>query len=274
MLTRTISGIIGAILVIMVLFFNASVPLIINALIALVCILSMNELFCAMGLKKRNLLAVPSLLFAGIVPLAGTAAILLNGWYIYTLVVFAILIFYYETISFKNVTMIYTLSLIITFSLTSLIMMRNETGRFGTFYILLALCTPWMADTGAYFCGSLFGKRKLCPKISPKKTVEGALGGLIISALSVLMVCFIFDKWVFGGSVQMNYLLAAGMAAVGSIISIIGDLSFSVVKRGCHIKDFGNVIPGHGGILDRIDSVIFVAPYVYFFIKTFPLLSA
>ena len=130
-----------------------------------------------------------------------------------------------------------------------------------------------MTDTGAYFCGSFFGKHKLCPQISPKKTVEGALGGIIVSVLSALVTCLIFQNFIFDKQVFINYFLIVLIAVIGAIISMVGDLSFSLVKRSCNIKDFGNVIPGHGGILDRLDSVIFLSPLIYFLLIVFPVVQ-
>lgn len=114
-------------------------------------------------------------------------------------------------------------------------------------------------DIFAYFTGYALGKHKLCPKISPKKTIEGSVGGVLGS----MLLCGLFG-WFFAGGVYFVHTLAIG--ALGGVISQAGDLTASVFKRKMGIKDYGNLIPGHGGVLDRFDSVLFTAPMVYYYI--------
>lgn len=113
-------------------------------------------------------------------------------------------------------------------------------------------------DIFAYFSGYLFGKHKLCPKISPKKTVEGAIGGVLGSVI----LCSLFGFLVFGESI-IHFIV---IGFFGSIIAQAGDLTASIFKRKMGIKDYGNLIPGHGGVLDRFDSVLFTAPFVYYYV--------
>lgn len=114
-------------------------------------------------------------------------------------------------------------------------------------------------DIFAYFTGYALGKHKLCPKISPKKTIEGSIGGILGS----MLLCGLFG-WFAAGGVYFVHTLAIG--ALGGVISQAGDLTASVFKRKMGIKDYGNLIPGHGGVLDRFDSVLFTAPLVYYYI--------
>ena len=124
--------------------------------------------------------------------------------------------------------------------------------------IWLVVLTAFGTDIFAYFTGYLFGKHKLCPSISPKKTKEGALGGVFGSV--ILSLAFILI-------VQPDLLIHGLVIGVlGSIISQFGDLTASIIKRKIGIKDYGNLIPGHGGVLDRFDSVLFTAPFVYYYI--------
>jgi len=130
----------------------------------------------------------------------------------------------------------------------------------GAVYLWLAFIGTWASDTLAYFVGSLFGRHKLCPAISPGKTVEGAAGGLLGSIGGV-----VFWGWLCG-------LPLMHMAFLGALIGIaapIGDLTESVLKRFTGVKDSGNILPGHGGILDRFDAIMFSAPVVYYYLKTF-----
>lgn len=129
----------------------------------------------------------------------------------------------------------------------------------GTFYILIPCVLAFLPDTGAYFAGRAFGKHKLAPVISPNKTVEGVLGGVVSAVLGMLLFCLILQ---LGFSFRVNYGYAVIYGVLGALAAVFGDLSFSAVKRQTGIKDYGNLIPGHGGILDRFDSMTVVAPLV------------
>ena len=122
-----------------------------------------------------------------------------------------------------------------------------------------------MSDTGAYFSGYFFGKHKLAPKISPKKTIEGAVGGVIVCLISyvVLGMIFSFIAKRMGINISVNYITLIVTAPIVSLLSIVGDLSASIIKRHQGIKDFGNIMPGHGGVLDRFDSVFYVAAVLF-----------
>jgi len=127
----------------------------------------------------------------------------------------------------------------------------------GPYLVLSVMMLVWIADTGAYFSGKHFGKNKLAPKISPGKTIEGVLGGLL---LAIIVVC-LFALY-HGGSAQ-DYLYIIAISAVSVIFSVIGDLMESMYKRQAKIKDSSNLLPGHGGILDRIDSITAAGPIFF-----------
>ena len=132
-------------------------------------------------------------------------------------------------------------------------------------YLLLfcAFCA-WLTDTCAYFTGVRFGKHKMAPVISPKKSWEGAIGGVVLTAVANVIMYLVYDKWFFGTPFNgWSWLEVVPISITLSIISIFGDLSASVVKRNYGIKDYGNLIPGHGGMMDRIDSALFVLPSMY-----------
>ncbi len=131
--------------------------------------------------------------------------------------------------------------------------------KFGTIFVWLILLTAFGTDIFAYFAGFIAGRHRLCVNISPKKTVEGALGGVAGSViLCGLFAYFFLDSLFF-------HCLAMG--ALGSVAAQLGDLTASVFKRGMNIKDYGSLIPGHGGILDRFDSVLFTGPFIYYYIE-------
>ncbi|MBE7016150.1 MAG: hypothetical protein E7417_04940 [Ruminococcaceae bacterium] len=132
------------------------------------------------------------------------------------------------------------------------------------FIILLPFVCAWLSDTGAYFIGSLMGRNPLCKNISPKKTIEGAVAGLIFSALGSIG----FIAVMTGFSPNIYAIVKFGLIGLCTgILSQIGDLVFSCIKRDCGKKDYGSILPGHGGILDRFDSVLFVAPFVFYIIQ-------
>ncbi|KDR95198.1 phosphatidate cytidylyltransferase [Peptoclostridium litorale DSM 5388] len=145
----------------------------------------------------------------------------------------------------------------ISYALLHIGMARSE---FASHMVWIIFITAWATDTCAYFAGCFFGKHKLIPSVSPKKTIEGSVGGIAGSVLSCMVFGFIFE---------MSLIHMAVIGFTGSIVSQMGDLFASSIKRYIGIKDYGNVIPGHGGMLDRFDSIIFSAPLVYYYISIF-----
>ncbi|HIW20495.1 MAG TPA: phosphatidate cytidylyltransferase [Candidatus Dorea intestinavium] len=136
-----------------------------------------------------------------------------------------------------------------------------KSGAEGVALAVLIFISSWGSDTCAYCVGMLLGKRKLAPILSPKKSVEGGIGGVLGAALLGCLFAFILNKTGNGSHSLLLYALICG---VGAVISMIGDLAASAIKRNHEIKDYGTLIPGHGGILDRFDSVIFTAPIIYY----------
>lgn len=134
----------------------------------------------------------------------------------------------------------------------------------GAYLVWLIFISAWGSDTCAYCVGSLFGKRKFLPKLSPKKSLEGCIGGIVGAAFIGFLYGLIFENlFTYISNPKVLFAIICGSA---SIISQLGDLAASAIKRNHNIKDYGKLIRGHGGILDRFDSIIFVAPVVYYFI--------
>lgn len=131
----------------------------------------------------------------------------------------------------------------------------------GQFTVWLVFACSWGCDTCAYCVGMLIGKHKMAPKLSPKKSVEGGIGGIAGAALIAVLYAFAINRF---GNAQADVLAYAVIGAVGGAVSQVGDLAASAIKRNYDIKDYGTLIPGHGGILDRFDSVIFTAPIIYY----------
>ena len=135
-------------------------------------------------------------------------------------------------------------------SLNDVIISKN-----GIYYLLLLLNFSSVCDMGAYFTGVTIGKHKLCPNISPKKTIEGAVGGIVSSIIVTVILSLCFDKAI---------ILPVILTIPFCILGMVGDLFASAIKRSVDLKDYGSLIPGHGGILDRVDSIIMIAPLLYF----------
>lgn len=133
---------------------------------------------------------------------------------------------------------------------------------YGVYTVWMIFISSWICDTCAYLVGMLIGKHKLAPVLSPKKSIEGALGGIIGSALvGAVYAYFIVEPAISEQQITWIFVL---ISAVGAVISQVGDLAASAIKRNHEIKDYGKLIPGHGGVMDRFDSVIFTAPMIYF----------
>lgn len=146
------------------------------------------------------------------------------------------------------------------FLFTFLAFIKRDFGPMGGHFVVLVLVVAWMADTGAYTFGRLFGNRKLYPAVSPKKTRAGALGGVIGSIIGASVVRVLFLE-------HMSWADILAIAVVGSVLGQLGDLAESLIKRSRGVKDSGSILGGHGGILDRCDAVLFIAPFVYLYLQ-------
>ena len=175
--------------------------------------------------------------------------------FLFTGVLFVEILLSKATLPFSQIGICLAGGLLFPFLLSALVRIHSlEQGRI---LVLIPFVLSFTSDSGAYFIGSAFGKHKLAPTISPKKSVEGLFGGIASSILGMIVYCLIL-KFFLG--FQVNYVFAVIYGVLGSIFATFGDLCFSAIKRQSGIKDYGNLIPGHGGILDRLDSTMVVAP--------------
>ena len=276
MKTRIITAVVGIVVLIGVLFTFDT--LIFNLVITAITLIALHEIYAALGFEKQGwpLLGV-------LVPY--TFLIMLSSYELFRRLVmpasFLVVLFYAiylvvrnGTISYQKASGLAMFSGIVIFCFYSFIRLKEllpveEYGYDAVFFILLILCFAWGGDTCAYFAGRAFGKHKLCPVVSPKKTVEGAIGGvlgtMVFGVAATLIYSIAADRMeAFTRSnigVSM-YVVIALLACVAAVLGIYGDLFASVVKRQCGIKDYGTIFPGHGGILDRFDSGMFIAPFV------------
>jgi len=159
----------------------------------------------------------------------------------------------------------------VTIAIAVLMSMLIVTRRtFDKYTVILPFVCAWLTDTGAYMFGSLWGKHKLAENISPKKTVEGAIGGLFFSTIGSALYIYIMVAIMAKGTPMIQVVVKfAVLGFFTSVVSQLGDLAASCIKRDFEKKDYGKILPGHGGLLDRFDSVLFAAPFVYYAVKHF-----
>lgn len=274
MKTRLLSSAVGIILTLGLLFIGARYNIVIDISLTILSVMCLFEGLSAKKLNKKLSVSIPCILFTVLV------CLFYSYNFVVPILIFALLvslfmamIFNHEKIAFTDIAFAVLVTAMCTFGFWAVISVYDYyKGTVGIFYIITGLATSWLADGGAYFGGSFLGKRKLCPKISPKKTVEGAVAGVLSGAVLVLIEGIIFEKFIFELE-SVNYIYLAFFGFVGALLSIVGDLSFSLIKRNCGIKDYGSLIPGHGGMLDRFDSVIFVTPLLVIFNVFLPIVN-
>lgn len=273
MLKRTVFGILAALfgITIVVFCYTPAMAITVAALSATACF----ELNKCIGLKNKPIYYI-SVAVAALIPLYYEYATEINdlihiristvGFFtFYVILLMGLMLAKYEETKFEEVTSVILSSVIVPYAFSCLFNLRDMfvtypdayDKHYGRFFILFALLAAWLTDTFAYFTGSLFGKHKMCPNISPKKTVEGAIGGIIGGVLSCVILFAVYDNFFFEKH-SMNYVEVVIISLLLALISMVGDLSASVIKRNFNVKDFGNVVPGHGGVMDRFDSGLFV----------------
>lgn len=231
-------------------------------LISVLSVFMVFELLSAKKLHKNLKIFIPCALYAFLQPILIVTRLALLPAYIFAALVFFVMIVFNEEITYGDASFGLLGTLVIVWGLTSMLIVPCALRGYYSFYFVMGIGIPWCADAGAYFAGVFLGRHKLCPKVSPKKTVEGFLGGLLAGTLSAVIIGFVYS-FIYQNS-SFNYLLLLLCGVCCSLVSVLGDLSFSLIKRSCGIKDYGSIFPGHGGFLDRFDSVIFSAPIIYF----------
>ena len=187
----------------------------------------------------------------------------------FTVAAVFIVVFDFENIKFTSIASSLIFAAYVLFGIYNLVRLKRimpmaEYGYDAVFLVILCAGIAWGGDIMAYFSGYLFGKHKMAPKLSPKKTIEGAIGGVLGSVVIALGMTYAYSKMPFSvntvvGDIGENYISLIIFAALGSFVGMIGDLFASAVKRQQGIKDYGNIMPGHGGVLDRFDSFLLVA---------------
>lgn len=262
---RTISGTIYVILILGALLSGKHVYF---SLLLILNTLGLIEFYRITSNKPINLLSVNGIL-------SGT--IIITGFHLYYIGIFNSLFFLAIIILSVFVLFFFVLNNQYTFSdmakvLTGLIYISlplalslainyTGSGSYNPYVMIMVFALIWTNDTGAYLVGIAIGKHKIWPSISPKKSWEGFAGGLLITVLIV----FLLNKWL--QLIGFSPLTLLGLALITGLFSVLGDFMESAIKRYANMKDSGNIIPGHGGVLDRIDSLICVTPFVFLYLQ-------
>ena len=186
------------------------------------------------------------------------------GIFVVVLVLFAFIVFLHDKYNINDIALTIFGAAYVAFLFSFIVLTRNLENGF--FYIWLIFIGAFVTDTSAYFAGRMFGRHKILPEISPKKTVEGCLGGIVGCIAITVLYGVILDRYV-GDKLNISLYHFVIIGVLNGVISQIGDWAASAIKRYVKIKDYGKIMPGHGGVLDRFDSILFIAPVVYFYIS-------
>ncbi len=263
---RIITALIGVCVLVPVLFFSDT--LVMPIAVALFASMGVWEMLGCVGYRNRPEICIPSMLIAITISLFVRYLSNLTGRNSYTLALIAVIVFVFyfylmalavishSTKTIGDMALVCMLTMYITMGFASILMLRDI--EHGQYLYLLVFIGAWMTDIFAYFVGRAIGRHKLTT-VSPKKTVEGAIGGVVFCSLSFVLFGYIISLIELA---TPNYIELALTGLVISVISQFGDLIASLIKRQYGIKDYGKLFPGHGGVLDRFDSIIAIAPFL------------
>lgn len=261
MLTRIITALIA------IAVFIAVVAADVCVLYVALAIVMLAMVYECMHVMTKSIFVKAAAIISALVIMLGTFTGGLAAAVVLSLMLFmALSVLLHGSTSHKEVFSVGFMTFYISLFMSYIGLMRDE---FGLCMMLIVFVTAWGSDTGAYFAGSFFGKHKLIPKVSPKKTVEGAVGGMFTAMLCCQILLFaatVCDVEMAGFVGFGGYVKIGAIGVVGSAFSQLGDLVASAIKRDCNVKDYGNIFPGHGGFMDRFDSVIFIAPMIYYMV--------
>lgn len=271
MLKRVLTG--AALVIIIAALFIFSDTLIFPIVLGFFSIMGVNEMLGCIGARKNIIISACMYALA----LAATVlACTINSHSLFItvyaatlfmllLVVFGCSVFSHGAIPFEKSCIAFTTCAFVVTGFMSLVMLRDL--EIGKFIFLLAFVGPWFTDTFAYFTGYFFGKHKLIPDVSPKKTIEGSVGGTLFCIIGCAIYGYII-KANFLSDIPPVWAFAI-LGFILAIVSQVGDLIFSLIKRKYNIKDYGFIFPGHGGVLDRFDSIIATAPLLLIFFEAY-----
>lgn len=270
---RIISAIIGLSLLGIVLFLYRT--LILNIAVAAGIAVSIYEILHTIGIfPQQKGVFVACELFGIAFPFLNMPEfcdVRVPAFLLFAGALFAILLKRHHQLNIEKLAFAALATMLISFSMSVLVYFRDYFADAAMYYIILLFIIAWICDAGAYFCGRAFGKHKLAPNISPNKTVEGAVCGVLVNFIAVIIATAVFQIYIFPIS-YVDYAMLAAVTLIGSLVAVTGDLCASAIKRQYGIKDFGNLLPGHGGAVDRFDSWMLTAIVFYVFVSYVPLM--
>lgn len=249
--------------------------------LSVLSVIAVFEILRVLSVEKEYVLSIPAYILAGVLPLASYFASENNSVYLlsvaalqftYLVYVMGVAVFSKGRIGFKLISEIFMMETYVVVSFSSMSLIRYLDKAVGLYILIIVFVVSWVTDSGAYIVGSLMGKHKLIPEVSPKKTVEGAVGGIIMALLAMLLYGLIIDLWVEG--ISVNYISLCILGPVLSVVSQLGDLFASLLKREHDTKDYGTIFPGHGGVMDRFDSIIAVSTILLILSRVLPPFAA
>lgn len=263
---RVTSGIIGAIILILVLLSDR---IFLTIGVSLLSFLAIVEVYSIVGFAKRPLIMLMGFVASVgfFVALAFVPAILPLLLYLFIILLFCISMNRRNPFQLQEIALLFFLTSYLIFCFYNIVLIRKMP-QGGALVWLVFVCA-FMTDTFALLGGKFFGKHKLAPVLSPHKTIEGSIGGVLGCVLSVVVYCLVLQ---YAFHYTPNYGSGIVFALVGSGLAQLGDLAASSIKRQYNVKNYGNIMPGHGGVMDRFDSVLFVAPFAYYYLSVFPLI--
>ena len=270
---RIISGTLCVVVLAIVLCFYQT--LLFEAALSVLSAVAVFELLTAAGFREHKPFLYVGVAAAALVPYAHTLGVLPFVIAAFLVAVVILLLRFHSNVGFEKISFAIVATLGVSLCFNSIVALRDMSQKVGLFYILVAFGGAWFADTGAYFTGMLLGKHKLSPVISPKKTVEGAVGGIVWNVGLLCLLAFVYTKIYanIGTVLTVSYSNIAILAVAVAFAGMAGDLVASVIKRQIGIKDYGKLIPGHGGIMDRFDSILFTSVAVYFVVQYVTVIS-
>ena len=270
MVTRLITAAIGVAIALIVLFLHNTILLPIAA--AIISVMALYEYLRVNNLLRYHLSSTAALVFGALLPLVQTGV---AARYRSMTIIAAICCVLFDYVRHKKHMTDRTFFAIITGmflippAMAAAVTLNNSHETHGVAYLVLALGGAWIADSGAYFIGTAFGKAKLCPAISPKKTIVGFVGGICTNIVFFVVFSGIYCSVMTKKGVTMgvNWFAAVLISMVCAVLGTLGDLAASTLKRQLGIKDYGDIMPGHGGFLDRFDRVLLVLPLFTAFVQ-------
>ncbi len=275
MAKRILTAAIGVPFALVILYLGSLSPHVLAVATDILSVMAVYEVISAAKYTKYRSITILSLMFSAMLPLffcyKDLRTFAVPVAFLFLILLFSFTLMRHKEIKFEELGFIAFVSICIPLAISSLAFFCFQWEKHGIFFVVYSLAVIWLADGGAYFTGTFLGKHKLCPEISPKKTWEGFFGGLATAMISAALLGYGYEFWdfMFTGSnhFTINIPILVGASVAATFLGLLGDLIASLLKRQCGVKDFSEILPGHGGIMDRFDSVLMAAPFIYLLFK-------